>query len=104
MFEVEAHLTWKQRIAAYWAISWPAFAFSFLLIAFLPRDMSLSQLKAHPTASAVISQVIFFGAQALLVHRLPRKKFQTFRLEKVKDDGREARAFRSSKASRCGSG
>jgi uncharacterized membrane protein YsdA (DUF1294 family) len=93
MFEPELSLSWQQRFAAFWAISWPAWIVSFATVSFDLSFDSTNPPSHHLWIASIIAQIAFFATQALLVHRLPRKKFRTFRLEVVRDGGESSRTL-----------
>ena len=80
-------LSWSQKLAAFWSISWPAWFGALLIVflwgAFLPVGDLQSQLP-------VLSFVATGGsilAQILLVDRLFQKEYQSFRIAVVRPDG-----------------
>jgi hypothetical protein len=79
-------LTWRQTTAAYWSISWPA-----LIVSFAAVSYSLANLTTHYFAAAVVGQIAFFSAQAVLTPRLFRKKYRTFRIYAIRHDGERSR-------------
>jgi hypothetical protein len=93
MFEPELSLSWTRRFAAFWAISWPAWIVSFATAGFGLSFDSLDAPPNHFFAASMLAHIAFFASQALLVHRLPRKNFRTFRLEVVRDGGASSRIF-----------
>ena len=91
MFELQRELSWSQQFAAFWAISWPAWLFTFTALGFIQAPIGLQQLKSHLFLLSVVAAILFFAAQALLVHRLTRKDFRTFRLEVLRGNGETSR-------------
>lgn len=87
----EITLAWRQKVAAYWAISWPALLASFAALTVLASTLPLVGLAAHTGGMSLIAFVAFFGVQALLARRLLRKKFRTFRIDVIRDDGHRSR-------------
>jgi len=83
----EINLAWRQKVAAYWAISWPALLASFVALSVPASTLPLEGLASHAVGMSLIAFVAFFGVQALLTRRLVRKKFRTFRLEVIREDG-----------------
>src|SRR5438874_6781717 len=76
------NLTWGQKVAAYWSISWPALIGSFALVSLTRRIPLLYPLIGNPA---------FFGFQAILIHRLVRKNYRTFSVGVLHDDGQQNR-------------
>lgn len=74
-------LTWGQKVAAYWSISWPAWVASFILVDLFRDSVFVIPLK----------NLAFFGVQAVLTHRLVRKNYRSFRVDVVRDDGQRSR-------------
>ena len=87
----EITLGWRQKVAAYWAISWPAYLASFVALAVPASTLPLEGLAGHAVGMSLTAFVTFFGVQALLARRLVRKKFRTFRLDVIRDDGHRNR-------------
>lgn len=58
----------------------------FLLPAVLPSDFS-----SHPAMVTLLSAGINFGGEAVLTPRLVRKKYRSFRLYAVREDGARSR-------------
>ena len=90
-FEVGTHgsqitLAWRQKVAAYWAISWPAFVASVFMWTTVFGNVSTDRLLEQAIKTAFAGFVVFFGVQSLLTRRLVRKKFRTFRIQVIRDD------------------
>jgi len=79
-------LAWRQKVAAYWSISWPALIGSFGAVAY-----SFADFTTHYYAAAVVGQIAFFCFQAILTPRLFRKNYRTFRICVIRDDGQRSR-------------
>jgi hypothetical protein len=85
------HLAWAQKLAAYWSICWPAWLVSWIL-AFLSTSIySVSDLKYRLPVIAIGGNLLFFGIQAVLIHRLVRKNYRSFRVEVIRGDGQRSR-------------
>ena len=85
----QTQLTWGQNIAAYWSISWPVMAASFVLAStFVSRALDTAQGRAMFSYGAA---VVFFAGQALLIPRLVRKNYRTFRVYVIGADGSRSR-------------
>jgi hypothetical protein len=74
-------LAWRQKVAAFWSIFWlPTIAW-FFLVTVLPFD----KVAAHPVAISWAGHLLFFLAQAIIIRRLIRKKYATFRVAVMRD-------------------
>jgi len=71
----------RQKVAAYWSISWPALIASF----------AMGAVFETPALITLGANVTFFVIQAVLSRRLVRKKYRTFRVGIVQDDGERGR-------------
>jgi hypothetical protein len=80
-------LTWSQRIAAYWAISWPALVATFIAGFVIGPGAPAAGQAGSESRMTLITFVAFFGTQALLTRRLIRKKFRTFRVYVIRSSG-----------------
>lgn len=85
----QINLTWGQKIAAFWSISWPAWIASFVLV--FHNGHSFEVVQKH---SAVVANLAFFMFQALLTLRLVRKNYRSFRVYVLHDDGTRDRRLR----------
>ncbi len=83
----EISLIWGQKVAAYWAISWPALLATLLFLFIGAIVMQGNDVRSELSAASAAGFLTYFGVQALLTRRLFRKKFRTFRLEVLRDDG-----------------
>ena len=81
------NLAWRQRVAASWSITWPCWLLSFLVIFFVPVVYARGESAGHLQAASVIAAVVFFLTQALLVPRLVKKQYRTFRVTAIREDG-----------------
>lgn len=88
--ESQIDLAWRQKLAAYWSITWPAWLVPFLL-AFLLVPFEF--LESHLTWISTGETLLFFAIQALLTQRLVRKNYRSFRLAVVRDSGPQSRAL-----------
>jgi hypothetical protein len=86
----EIHLAWRQKVAAFWSISWPAFVVSLIAIRALISRYEVSDF-AHRAAISIGGRLVFFGVQALLTRRLVRKNYRTFRVGTVREGGERSR-------------
>jgi hypothetical protein len=82
----QINLAWRQKLAAYWSVSWPPWI-STIVMAVLVAGPAVTRHTAlaatHP----------FFGIQALLIPRLVRHDYRTFRVYTIRDDGRQDRTL-----------
>lgn len=93
-------LAWRQMLAAFWAISWPAYVAlsgSTLLWAVVaqPGDM-----KRHATMIGIVGNIVFFLLQAILTPRLVRKRFRSFRVDVIRENGAQDREISTREAMR----
>lgn len=77
-------LTWRQWAAAFWAISWPAWLGSLVIV---PMLYGNDFIQSHISVFASTVQLGFFGLQAVLTRRLVTKNYGTFRVYVVRDSG-----------------
>lgn len=98
--EWNIRLAWRQKVAAFWSISWPAWALSLILATWLMDRYSISELPDHIATISLVTNVAFFAIQAVLVLRLPRKNYRTFRIEVIRDNDERARRFLMREAAR----
>jgi len=84
-------LAWRQKLAAYWSISWPALIASYSLVILLTSLYSVGQLAGHFFAIGVVGNAAFFAAQAISTQRLVRKNYRSFRVEVRREDGQRVR-------------
>jgi hypothetical protein len=75
--------TWSQRLAASWSIFWPAIPALILMAYLVPINDRI--------AFSLGITLAFLTIQALLTHRLVRKKYRSFRIYVVRDDGQKGR-------------
>lgn len=84
-------LAWRQKVAAYWAISWPAWLGAMTVLTFGGNLYADDKLQEAIPAIAIAMQVTFFAIQALLTGRLVRKNYRTFRVDAVHASGIRSR-------------
>lgn len=84
-------LAWRQKIAAFWSISWPAWISSMGLVTLLTSGYSVELLQDNFSIVALGGNLAFFAIQALLTRRLVRKNYRSFRVYVVRDDGSKIR-------------
>ena len=87
----EISLAWRQKIAAFWSISWPAWIGSMGLVILLTSGYSVDLLQDNLSVIALGGNLAFFAIQALLTRRLVRKNYRSFRVYVVRDDGSKSR-------------
>jgi hypothetical protein len=84
-------LVWSQKLAAWWAILWPAGCCALLLANFLvPRDYSV---PAESWRSGLRFLEMLIVAQIVFVRRIVWKNYGTFRVFAVRPDGRRERTL-----------
>jgi len=84
------NLTWRQQVAAYWSISWPAWLVTIFALGFV-MPASTDQLLRSFAGLRLIGLTIFFATQAVLTHRLVRKNYRTFRVYVIRENGEISR-------------
>ncbi len=89
----EISLAWRQKVAAFWSISWPAWIGSTGLVILFTSSYSADRLLDNFSVIALGYNLGFFAIQALLTRRLVRKNYRSFRLYVVRDDGSKSRAL-----------
>ena len=77
-------LTWSQRAAASWSIFWPGWAVIGLLLIVLPGDDRIRSVLLQ-------WQLALYSIQSIVIHRLVRKNFQSFRVYVIRKDGERPR-------------
>ena len=87
----EISLAWRQKVAAFWSISWPAWIGSMGLVILLTSGYSVDLLQDNFSVIALGGNLAFFAIQALLTRRLVRKNYRSFRVYVVRDDGSKSR-------------
>ena len=69
----EISIAWRQKVAAFWSISWPAWIGSMGLIILFMNGFSVDPLQDNFSTIALGGNLVFFPIQALLTRRLVRK-------------------------------
>ena len=82
-----AELAWRQKVAAFWSISWPAWLGSILIVGLVTSPFPVDRLETNIPKIALVGHITFFTIQMLLTRRLVRKKYRTFRIRAVRDGG-----------------
>jgi len=98
MEEWEIKLAWRQKVAAFWSISWPAWLVSFIPVTLLVNAASLEQAQARAGLAIITNQLAFFVTQWVLTYRIPRKRYRSFRVEVIRDSGERAKQFSAREA------
>lgn len=80
-------LAWRQRVAAFWLISWPSWLGSFVLVSAVSYGWSSADLGAHRGVLSALAQLAFLVFEGLFVRRMVRKSYKSFRLAVVREDG-----------------
>lgn len=87
----EISLAWRQMVAAFWSISWPAWIGSFALVILFTSGYSVELLQDKFSVIALAGNFAFFAIQFLLTRRLVRKDYRSFRVYVIRDDGSRSR-------------
>src|ERR1700693_2029555 len=74
----EISLAWRQKVAAFWSISWPAWVGSMGLVILLTSGYSVNLLQDNFSVIAPCGNLRFFAIQVLLTRRLVRKNYRSF--------------------------
>lgn len=88
-----APLAWRQKFAAFWSISWPAWVISMLVLGVVTSMFSVERL-GQPELLGVLfltQKGVFFLLQGLFIPRLFRKQYRDFRIYLLRDNGEDAR-------------
>jgi hypothetical protein len=80
-------LAWRQRVAASWLISWPSWLGSFVFVSAVSYGWSVADLSAHRSVLSALANLAFLVFEGLLVRRMIRKRYRSFRLTVVREDG-----------------
>src|SRR5438132_14410335 len=83
-------LTWQQKVAAHWSIYWPTMVL-FLLTLIILLPLFHVEVREHVTVMWLAANSVFFTLQAIVIRRLVRKNYRSFRVEIVRDDGQRSR-------------
>ena len=91
----EITLAWRQKVAAYWSICWPAMLFTFCTVLFSTLRYELEDLNRLGVRLEILltTAISYFGIQAILVHRLVRKTYRSFRIAIIREGEQSARKF-----------
>lgn len=84
-------LAWRQKLAAFWAISWPAWLGNFIVVIVLASGVSVSSLEANASSYALAGNLVFFALQAPFTCRLVRKNYRSFRIYVVRGGAHPSR-------------
>jgi len=79
-------LAWRQRLAAFWLLVWPSWLISFALLMVLTLGWTVVGLRTHGEFLGWASALSFLLCQGILVRRMVRKRYRSFRLEVVRKD------------------
>lgn len=94
------NLAWRQKVAAYWSISWPALAGWLALISFLTDRNSVGTVVNHVAEIALAGNLAFLAIQALLTRRIVGKNYRSIRVYVIRQDGQRSRSLSFSEATR----
>jgi hypothetical protein len=84
-------LAWRQKVAAYWSISWPSWVASFIMAFGLTSRYRVDELPAHLPVIALAGHLAFFVIQAVLTRRLVQKNYRSFRVGVLCENGQQDR-------------
>lgn len=93
-------LTWRQKIAAFWSISWPCWLASFVLVSFVIGNKSRGELENESSSLGLVANIAFLVLRFLLIPRLVRKKYRSFRIFVVRGDDQPVRGLSANEAVR----
>jgi hypothetical protein len=83
----QINLAWRQKLAAYWSISWLAWVVPSLTQAFLVTSPYAVDDVAHQFPAVVLGwHLAFFGIQSVLTRRLVQKNYRSFRVGFLRDN------------------
>ena len=86
------HLTWTQKLAASWSITWPGWVGAFVTVSLLTGVYRrIGRPAPNLNLIALFGQVAFFGIQALLTRRIVRKNYRSFRVVVEREEGQKSR-------------
>jgi hypothetical protein len=89
------NLAWRQKLAAYWSISWPALIVSLWIGGWYVNNLADStgsgEIAGHKLIIFCFLNVPFFVVQAFLTGRLVRKEYRTFRVVVLRYDDDQSR-------------
>jgi len=89
----QINLAWRQKVAAYWSISWPASIASFTMALLVTSFYTFDDLARHLSVITLAGNLAFFAIQAILTRRLVRKNYRSFRVEVLRNDGERRRTL-----------
>lgn len=88
-------LTWRQRLAAFWLLAWPSWLISFSLLMVLTSGVVVVGLRTHGELLGWASALSFLFCQGLLVRRMIRKRYGSFRLAVVRKNASGTAALKT---------
>lgn len=89
----DIRLAWRQKMAAYWSISWPALIVFFVAVGIMGSRSSTLMSPSQLGTVTGTAYLVFFAAQAVLTFRLTRKKYRTFHIYIVRDNDEQSRSI-----------
>ena len=91
--EWSINLAWRQKVAAYWLITWPASVGSFTVAVLLTSLYPIDDPVDNFPLIGLAGHLSFFGIQVVLTRRLVRKDFRSFRVGVLRKDGQGSRTL-----------
>jgi hypothetical protein len=82
----QIRLAWRQKVAAFWSISWPAWIGSVALVILITSGLTVDVLQDNFSTVALGGDFAFLAIQALLIPGLVLKNYRSFRVNVVRKD------------------
>jgi hypothetical protein len=80
-------LSWSQKLAAFWAITWPTLLTMMLGMAIVLQLLNAMQFKRSAVVTWALGSVVYFACQVFWIPRLVEKRFRSFRIFAAYADG-----------------
>ena len=93
-------LAWRQKLAAFWSITWPSLLAVLFVGTYLPPSWTIEDLLEHGAILSLGLNGVGFLCQALLVPRLVRKRYKSFRIDVIRTEGASERRLDAREAAR----
>ena len=85
-------LTWRQSVAAFWCLAWPALLAMMATISFWPNE--------DVRTAATVTNLVLILVQPASLPRLVRKNFHLFRIDVLRGDAETSHALSLSEIAR----